>query len=99
MAKPKVIILATGGTIAGVGAAGKTAGYVPAALTAEQLISAVPEVLDRAEIETIQGTTRRGVLIGDGKELDGVHLEVSPGVEQVFPHDTVRKMRPIPKGR
>jgi hypothetical protein len=39
------------------------------------------------------------VLIGDGKELDGVHLEISPGVEQVFPHDTVRKMRPIPKGR
>ena len=49
------------------------------------------------EIETIQGTTRRGVLMGDGKELDGVHLEVSPGVEQVFPHDTIRKLRQLPR--
>ena len=49
------------------------------------------------EIETIQGTTRRGVLIGDGKELDGVHLEVSPGVEQVFLHDTIRKLRQLPR--
>ena len=47
------------------------------------------------EIETIQGTTRRGVLIGDGKDLDGVHLEVSPGVEQVFPHDQIRKLRQL----
>ena len=49
-----------------------------------------------AEIETVQGTTRRGVLIGDGKEVDGIHLEVSPGVEQVFPHDTIRKLRQLP---
>ena len=48
------------------------------------------------EIETVQGTTRRGVLIGDGKEVDGIHLEVSPGVEQVFPHDTIRKLRQLP---
>ena len=48
------------------------------------------------EIETVQGTTRRGVLIGDGKEVDGVHLEVSPGVEQVFPHDSIRKLRQLP---
>ena len=47
------------------------------------------------EIETIQGTTRRGVLIGDGRDVDGVHLEVSPGVEQVFPHETIRKMRQL----
>ncbi len=47
------------------------------------------------EIETIQGTMRRGVLIGDGKDLDGVHLEVSPGVEQVFPHDQIRKLRQL----
>ena len=52
--KPKVVILATGGTIAGVGEAGKTAGYEPGALTAEELISAVPELEDVAEIEAIQ---------------------------------------------
>jgi L-asparaginase len=52
--KPKVVILATGGTIAGVGEAGKTAGYEPGALTAEELISAVPELEDVADIEAIQ---------------------------------------------
>lgn len=50
----KVVILATGGTIAGVGDAGKSAGYTPGTLTAEDLISAVPELADVAEIEAIQ---------------------------------------------
>lgn len=49
----KVIILATGGTIAGVGDQGKTAGYKPGSLTAEDLISAVPELEDVAAIEAI----------------------------------------------
>ena len=52
--KGKVVILATGGTIAGVGDAGKSAGYKPGTLTAEDLISAVPELADVAEIEAIQ---------------------------------------------
>ena len=53
-AKPKVVILATGGTIAGVGTEGKTAGYVPGALTADQLISAVPKLAEVADIRAIQ---------------------------------------------
>ena len=53
-AKGKVVILATGGTIAGVGEAGKTAGYKPGSLTAEELLAAVPELEDVAEIEAIQ---------------------------------------------
>ena len=50
----KVVILATGGTIAGVGEAGKTAGYKPGSLTAEDLIKAVPELESVANIEAIQ---------------------------------------------
>ena len=50
----KVVILATGGTIAGVGEAGKTAGYTPGSLSADELISAVPGLGDVAEIEAIQ---------------------------------------------
>ena len=50
----KIIVLATGGTIAGVGEAGKTAGYKPGTLTAEELLSAVPELSDVADIEAIQ---------------------------------------------
>ena len=49
-----VVVLATGGTIAGVGEEGKTAGYKPGALTAEELISAVPELKNVANIEAIQ---------------------------------------------
>ena len=52
--KGKVVILATGGTIAGVGEAGKTAGYKPGMLTVEQLLDAVPVLADVAEIEAIQ---------------------------------------------
>ena len=52
--KPKIVVLATGGTIAGVGDAGKTTGYKPGTLTAEQLLAAVPELSNVAEIEAIQ---------------------------------------------
>ncbi len=52
--RPKIVVLATGGTIAGVGEAGKTAGYKPGSLTAEELLSAVPQLSDVADIEAIQ---------------------------------------------
>ena len=52
--KGKIVILATGGTIAGVGDAGKTAGYTPGSLTVEELLSAVPQLADVADIEAIQ---------------------------------------------
>jgi hypothetical protein len=69
---------------------------VPPKGTASVTIALKRLFVPDTEIETVQGTTRRGVLIGDGKEVDGVHLEVSPGVEQVFPHDTIRKLRQLP---
>ena len=50
----KIIVLATGGTIAGVGEAGKTAGYIPGALTADELLFAVPQLAEVAPIEAIQ---------------------------------------------
>lgn len=50
----KIVVLATGGTIAGVGDAGKTAGYKPGTLTAEELLLAVPELAEVAPIEAIQ---------------------------------------------
>ena len=52
--KGKVVILATGGTIAGVGEAGKTASYKPGSLTVEELLSAVPQLADVADIEAVQ---------------------------------------------
>ncbi|MBO4837815.1 MAG: asparaginase [Lachnospiraceae bacterium] len=50
----KVVILATGGTIAGVGESGKATGYEPGAITAEDLIASVPGLDGLAEIEAIQ---------------------------------------------
>lgn len=52
--KQTVVILATGGTIAGIGEEGKTAGYQPGTLTADDLIRTIPEIMELAEIETIQ---------------------------------------------
>ena len=53
--KKKVVILATGGTIAGVGEEGKTAGYKPGALSADEIISAIPELSNGTiDIEGVQ---------------------------------------------
>ena len=54
VSRGRVVVLATGGTIAGVGEAGKTAGYKPGSLTAEQLLAAVPELEQVADIEAVQ---------------------------------------------
>ena len=54
-AKPKVSILATGGTIAGSAAsATQLTGYKPGELTVEQLIAAVPSLKDFADISAEQ---------------------------------------------
>lgn len=52
--KGRVVILATGGTIAGVGEAGKTASYKPGSLTVEELLYAVPQLTEVADIDAIQ---------------------------------------------
>ncbi len=50
----KVVILATGGTIAGIGERGKSVRYEPGSLSVSELVSAIPEIKDVAEIEAIQ---------------------------------------------
>ncbi len=53
--RPKVMVIATGGTIAGVqDAPGTLAGYRAGTLTAEQIIASVPELTRFARIETEQ---------------------------------------------
>lgn len=52
---PKVLVIATGGTIAGVqDAPGTTGRYRAGALTAEQVIASVPELARHAEVEAEQ---------------------------------------------
>ena len=52
--KPRIVILATGGTIAGIGEAGKDVGYQSGKLSVDALLKAVPGVSDVAEIKAIQ---------------------------------------------
>ena len=52
--KGTIIVLATGGTIAGVGEQGNIAGYRPGRLTADELLKDIPNIEDVAPIETVQ---------------------------------------------
>ena len=49
--KPNVVILATGGTIAGAAATGTQAGYTSGAVTIDAMLAAVPGVRDLAEVK------------------------------------------------
>ena len=52
--KPRIVVLATGGTIAGSGQTGKDTGYKSGVISAESLISSVPALAEVADIQTIQ---------------------------------------------
>src|SRR6187402_1488044 len=49
--KPNVVILATGGTIAGAAATGTQAGYTSGAVTIDAMLKAVPGITDLATIK------------------------------------------------
>ena len=50
-AKPNIVILATGGTIAGAAASGTQSGYTSGAVTIDAMIKAVPGITDLANIK------------------------------------------------
>jgi L-asparaginase len=52
--KPNVVILATGGTIAGAAATGTQAGYKSGAVTIDAMLAAVPGISDLANIKGVQ---------------------------------------------
>jgi L-asparaginase len=52
--KPHIIVIATGGTIAGTAESTTKAGYSPAQITVESLLSSVPQLKDKAEITGMQ---------------------------------------------
>src|SRR3954470_21375615 len=49
-AKPNIMILATGGTIAGAAASGTQAGYTSGAVTIDAMLAAVPGIKDLANV-------------------------------------------------
>src|SRR5690349_20152270 len=49
--KPNIVILATGGTIAGAAATGTQAGYTSGAVTIDAMLAAVPGISDLATVK------------------------------------------------
>jgi len=82
--KPTVYILATGGTIAGQGATEVTAGYKAGAITVDQLLSAVPEILD---IATVKG--EQVANIGSQDMNDEVWLKLAKRVNELLSQSDV----------
>ncbi|NDW09622.1 type II asparaginase [Dysgonomonas sp. 520] len=80
--KPTIYILATGGTIAGQGATEVTAGYKAGAITVDQLLSAVPEIKDIANIKAEQVAN-----IGSQDMNDEVWLKLSKRVNELLKGD------------
>jgi L-asparaginase len=78
-AKPRVVVLATGGTIAGAQAEGQDAGYKSGSFQVEDLIKAVPGLAQLADISGEQI-----VNIGSQDMSNEVWLELAKRVNQVL---------------
>ncbi|NDV67439.1 type II asparaginase [Dysgonomonas sp. 25] len=77
--KPTVYVLATGGTIAGQGATEVAAGYKAGSITVDQLLSAVPEIKDIANIQAEQVAN-----IGSQDMNDEVWLKLAKRINELF---------------
>ncbi len=77
--KPKVVILATGGTIAGASAASTDAGYQSGAVGVDLLIQAVPQLKDLAQV-----TGEQIASIGSQDMNDEVWLKLGKRVNELL---------------
>jgi len=77
--KPKVVILATGGTIAGSAAASTSAGYQSGAVAVDALIAAVPTLKDIADVSGEQIAS-----IGSQDMNDEVWLKLAKRVNEIL---------------
>jgi len=77
--KPKVVILATGGTIAGSASSGTSAGYQSGAVAVDALISAVPQLKEIADVSGEQIAS-----IGSQDMNDEVWLKLGKRVNEIL---------------
>jgi L-asparaginase len=77
--KPKVVILATGGTIAGSASSQTSAGYQSGAVAVDALIAAVPQLKDVAEVSGEQIAS-----IGSQDMNDEVWLKLAKRVNEIL---------------
>ncbi len=78
-AKPHIVVLATGGTIAGAQAAGQDAGYKSGSFRVEDLVNAVPKIRDLADV-----TGEQVVNIGSQDMNDQVWLKLAKRLNEVL---------------
>ena len=93
-AKPRVVILATGGTIAGAQAAGQDAGYKSGSFKVEDLIKAVPNLGELADI-----TGEQVVNIGSQDMNNEVWLKLAKRLNEVLAQGDVDAAVVTPRHR
>ncbi len=81
----RIVILATGGTIAGVGKAGRIGGYRPGSLSAGELLAEIPGVEDIAEISAVQVCN-----LNSDDITSGVWLELAGTINRMAADPAVR---------
>src|SRR5271154_7588558 len=82
--KPNVVILATGGTIAGAAATGTQAGYTSGAVTIDAMIAAVPGIRDLANIKGEQISN-----VGSQDMSFDIMLTLAKRINQLLPKNDV----------
>src|ERR1700745_3067318 len=81
---PTIVILATGGTIAGVAATGTQAGYTSGAVTIDAMLTAVPGIKDLANIKGEQVAN-----VGSQDMSFNIMLAVAKRINEVLPKSEV----------
>ncbi|WP_239017214.1 type II asparaginase [Seongchinamella sediminis] len=82
--KPNIVILATGGTIAGAAATGTQAGYTSAEVGVETLISAVPQLAELAQVKGEQVAN-----VGSQDMNDDIWLQLAGRVNALLADEAV----------
>src|SRR5499433_4617499 len=82
--KPNVVILATGGTIAGAAATGTQSGYKSGAVTIDAMIAAVPGIRDLANIKGEQVSN-----VGSQDMSFEIMLKVAKRINELMPQNDV----------
>lgn len=82
--KPRIAVLATGGTIAGSGQAGKDTGYKSGVISAESLISSAPALAEVADTQAVQVCN-----INSDDITDKIWIELANTINRMAKDDSV----------
>lgn len=81
-AKPRITVIATGGTIAGLSSSSTHDEYKPGVLTADQILATVPGIGDIADVSTIQLCN-----IASQNMTEHIWLELHRTIDSLFTND------------